>query len=180
MSANPITEQPITPTQELGPRGGKKSAEVRIAELLRECRGLRAQLETARLENEDLLSRLATIEIAGVDVEEYKRLKAAETARKQELQAAMNHFIAKCEAVSKVQPGFDECLKRIADIPGSWLQEMALMPNGPGFVVFLASNAVLGYLLELKPEAAITRLRQFGFDMHHKLPQFQEVGNGNR
>lgn len=36
----------------------------------------------------------------------------------------MADFIAKCEAVSKVQPGFDECLRRIADIPASWLQLM--------------------------------------------------------
>lgn len=172
-AANPVTEQAIAPTPEQR-RGGKKSAEDRIRELSKERADLRAQ-------NENLLDRVATFEVAGVDVEEYRRLKAAETARKQERQTAMNQFIAKCEAVSKVQPGFDECLKRIADLPGSWLQEIAVMPNGPGFVVFLAgATQFLEYLRDLRPEAALQRLRQSGYDMHHKLPNFQEVGNGNR
>jgi uncharacterized protein (DUF3084 family) len=127
------------------------------------------RIEGLEASNADLLGRLSALE------NECRRLKASETARQQEQQAAMNQFIARCEKASQVQPGFDECLRRIADIPGSWLQEIALMPNGPGFVVFLGSNsAVLEYLRELKPEAAITRLRRFGFDVHHKLPQLQE------
>src|ERR1700751_4570527 len=109
-AANPLTEQPVNHTPEHRPRGGKKSAEDRIRELSRERADLRAQ-------KEDLLDRLAAVEIAEIDVEEYRRLKAAETARKQEQQTAMNQFIAKCEAVSKVQPGFDECLQRIANVP---------------------------------------------------------------
>jgi chromosome segregation ATPase len=128
-----------------------------------------AHIKGLEASNADLLDRLSALE------NECRRLKASETARKQEQQAAMDQFIAKCEAVSKVQPGFDECLRRIADISESWLQEIAAHPNGPGLVLFLGTEpcAFLQYLLEVKPEVAIKRLRQAGYDMHHKLPKLQ-------
>ena len=77
------------------PTGGKKSAETRIGDLVREVRDLEEQLDAALRENE--------------------ALKA--TARTQEQQADINDFMSKCEAPCKARPEFDECLRRIADIP---------------------------------------------------------------
>src|ERR1700746_2517702 len=97
-AANPITEQ--LPEQR---RGGKKSAEERISELIAENKSLKQDLSA--IENE------------------CRRLTASDEARKQQQRTAMNRFISQCEAISKVQPGFDSCLRRLADIPESWLQE---------------------------------------------------------
>jgi hypothetical protein len=128
------------------------------------------RIEGLEASNAGLLDRLSALE------NECRRLKASETARKQEQQAAMNRFILQCEAVSKVQPGFDACLRRLAEIPESWLQEIAAHPNGPGLVLFLGAEpcAFLQYLLEVKEEVAIKRLRQVGYEMFAKLPQFKE------
>ena len=152
-----ITEQTANPPSEqrryVGP---KPSAETRISELLRKNRDLEAKLATA-------LNRLATFE-------------TAEAARKQEEQANWNQFLAQCEAVRKSSPEFDQALRRIADIPPSWLREITRMSNPTGFVLYLGgATQFLEYLRELKPEAAIKRIRQCGYDIHSKLPKFQET-----
>jgi hypothetical protein len=111
--------------------------------------------------NADLLDRLAAFEIA-------------ESSRQQDEQAVWNQFYTECEAVRKSSVEFDEALRRIADIPTSWVREIVRMPNPTGFVLFLGgATQFLEYLRDLKPEAAVKRLRQAGFDVHHKLPKFQ-------
>jgi hypothetical protein len=111
--------------------------------------------------NADLLDRLAAFEIA-------------EATRQQDEQAVWNQFYTECEAVRKSSPEFDEALRRIADIPTSWVREIVRMPNPAGFVLFLGgANQFLQYLGEVKPEVAVKRIRQAGYDIHHKLPKFQ-------
>jgi hypothetical protein len=176
MSTAVQTPTPVKPA----PRG-KPDAEQRISQLVREAKDLEAKLEAALRENESLLDRLAAFEAAGVDIEEYKRLKAAETARLEEERAAMSQFIALCDAAARSIPGFDECLRRISGVPASWLRELTQHPNPLGMVVFLGTEpcAFLQYLFEVKEEVAIRRLRQAGYEA--KLPKFpQEVINGNR
>jgi hypothetical protein len=154
--------------------GGKKSAEERIAQLVQDVKKLEVKLETALRENEGLVDRLAVYEIAGIDVDEYKRLKAAESTRQSEEQAVWNKFLADCDALRSSSPEFAEALRRCADITPSWLREIVRMPNPAGFVLFLGgANQLLDYLREVKPEVAVKRIRQAGYDMHHKLPKFQ-------
>ena len=137
--------------------GGKKDAETRISELTRERRELKEQLEAAHREIESL------------------------TEHKQEQQAVMKHFMSECEALCKAHPEFDECLRRIADIPDAWLREIIRMPNPAGFIVFLAgANEFLEYLRELRPEAAILRIRRAGYDVYSKLPKLGGKVSGNR
>jgi len=128
----------------------KLSAEQRISDLVKTVRGLEAKLEVALRENE--------------------QLKAAET----EQRTLVNHFMAECEAICKAQPEFDQCLRRISDVPETWLHEILRMPNPTGFIVFLAgANEFLEYLRELQPAAAVRRIRRAGYDVYNKLPKFQ-------
>jgi hypothetical protein len=142
-------------TEQAAERRPKKDAESRIRTLVRRVHELEEELEAARSHNEGLIDWV--------------------TPAEQEQQSDVNDFMSKCKALCAAQPEFDQYLSRIADFPDAWLYEIARMPNGPGFIVFLAgAKEFLEYLRELRPDKAVKRIRQAGYDMHSKLPKFLE------
>jgi hypothetical protein len=147
-------------------RTGKVTSEQRIRELVAARNGLRQQLDEAerklgalKIENELLTHYIDGLESKAIDPVEYRRLK--------DLEARLEAYYAwRRDAIRQVAPDYDACCSRLADLPTDWIREISLMPNGPELILFFGRGKdLLECLKELKPEAALKRIRQAAFDV---------------
>lgn len=133
----------------------RNQARTELASLRAECQGLRnlQNLEhtnrTLQTENDILLARLAFYE------EEEKTL--------------WQRYCDQCTAVRQSAPDFDDCIRAIGTVPEIWKREIVRLPNAAQFILFLGrGREFLTYLHELRPEAAVPRIRQAAYDLQQQ------------
>ena len=126
-----------------------------VATLRADCQHLRSMQELEKTnrrlqtENDALLERLAFFE--------------------QEEQTLWQRYVDQCAQVRKIAPDFDDCCRAIGTVPDIWRREIVRLPNAAQFILFLGrGREFLQYLHELKPEAAVSRIRQAAYDLQQQ------------
>jgi regulator of replication initiation timing len=152
-----------------------------IAVLVKERNRVRHELDEVRAECEQFRDTKALVEdnqqlkaenesmraaVAGIDPNDYARLKREEAERMEADKTTWNEFLQKCELAKQSIPGFSQCVQAIGGLPTAWLRTIAGLPNSAEFVVYLGRHPQFrAYLGELKESAAIQRIQHAALEL---------------